>query len=100
MRGELMRSTCVRVLSTLLALSALPAAQDRAHVRKLSGPLPVAHVGEVQDYLAAPGGQWVVYRADATVDARLELYSLPADGSGAPRALCGPLATDIDVQEY
>ncbi|MSR62705.1 MAG: hypothetical protein EXS08_09720 [Planctomycetes bacterium] len=69
-------------------------------MRKLSGPLPFARVSAVSDYAVARGERWIVYRADATLDEHLELYSVPTDGSAAPRALCGALAAELDVQEY
>ena len=67
-RNEPATATHLLFLLCTLTLAGLASAQDHAHVRKLSGPLPSAHVADVVDYAVVPGERWIVYRADATRD--------------------------------
>jgi Tol biopolymer transport system component len=48
-------------------------------------------------FTLTPDGARVVYRADATVDERFELYSAPLDGSSVPSAISGVLVEGGDV---
>jgi len=64
----------------------------------LSGPLVSG--GDVEEFAFGPGGQRVVYRADALVDDRFVLLSVPIDGSAPPIALNGPLVSGGDVLEF
>jgi len=63
----------------------------------LSGALVAG--GEVTEFAISPDAQRVVYCADAVMDQRFELYSVPSDGSAAPLVLNGPLPGGGDVQQ-
>lgn len=47
--------------------------------------------------LVTPDGTIAVYRADAEVDERIELYAVAVDGTAAPRKLSGNLVAGGDV---
>jgi len=89
-----------RVLLAALALSALAAAQERAHVRRLSDELVRGRVGDVFDSTVSADERWIVYRADATQDERFELYSVPVDGSAPPVKLSFASRPDTDVPAF
>lgn len=89
-----------RILPHVLWLSALLAPPERARVRKLNGPLALGSLADVTGFTVAPGGEWIVYRADALQDERFELFVVPAAGNEAPRPLCGELPADHDVLDF
>ncbi|MEQ1894744.1 MAG: hypothetical protein ABL998_19550, partial [Planctomycetota bacterium] len=67
--------------------------------RLLSGELQSA--GDVQsDFVLTPDSRRVLYRADARVDERFELFSVPLDGSAAPARLGPELAPDGVVRRF
>ena len=64
---------------------------------KVSGPMIAA--GDVQTgFRMSPDGAWVLYRADAELDERFELYAAPTDGSGVALKLNAELVSGGDVQ--
>ncbi len=64
---------------------------------KLSSAL--AADGDVQQgFQLSPDGQWVVYRADQTLDERYELFAAPADGSLPAVRLNAELAAGGNVE--
>jgi Tol biopolymer transport system component len=79
----------------VIELYAVPLDGSAAPV-KLSGALVTG--GDVQgDFVIAPDGARVVYRADAEVNERFDLYGAPIDGSAGPRRLDGELVAGGDV---
>ncbi len=60
---------------------------------KLNGPL--VRGGDVDFFFdISPDGNRVVFRADALIDQKLELFSRPIDGSGSLKTINAPLASD------
>ena len=57
--------------------------------------------GDVEpDFQFSPDGSWLVYRADQVLNNRIELFSVPADGSLSARRLNTTLANDRDVKSF
>ena len=84
-------SISIPVMAIVL-VGALASAQST----KLSGSIPVT--GDVRPFVQlTPGGERVVYGADAGSDEVLELFSAPLDASAPPVKLNGALASGGDV---
>ncbi len=85
------------VFEDRIGLYVVPADGSAAQV-KLQGNL--VNGGDVSaDYAVTPDGQWVVYRADETVDDRNDLYIVPIDRSVAPVPLVDAFAPGGEVIE-
>jgi hypothetical protein len=54
----------------------------------------------VQDFKVAANSQTVVYRADELVDEKMELFSVPVDGSATRVRLLDVMIAEGDVTEY
>lgn len=86
-----MTSLCpaLRVVPSVLALVCLLVPTTSAQGRKLNGPLARPFGGDIQDYVASPGGERIVYLADEETDEVFELFVAKADG-GSRVKLVGP----------
>jgi hypothetical protein len=67
-------------------------------INKLSGA--IVSGGMVLDFKFTPNSQNVVYRADELVDERVELFSVPVDGSTERVRLISPMIPEGDVMDY
>ncbi|HKY32481.1 MAG TPA: hypothetical protein VJV23_08100 [Candidatus Polarisedimenticolia bacterium] len=65
--------------------------------RRLSGPMTTG--GNVSVVQASPDGALLLYMADQIQDEVVELFSVPADGSGPPVRLNGELTAEGDVRQ-
>jgi len=79
-------------------LFTVPALGPSGAVQKLNGALVAG--GNVQSFDFSPDGQWIVYEADENVDEKLELFSVPADGSTAAQQLNASLVAAGDVEDF
>jgi Tol biopolymer transport system component len=70
-----------------------------APARRISEAIAVGQ-GDVQSFRLAPDGSRAVYLADALVNDRYELASVPLDGSAPPVRLHPALAAGGDVVEF
>ena len=70
----------------------------------LSGSLvsggSIGSSGEERILGLSPGGERIVYRADARIDGVTELFSVPSDGSAAPTRLSADLVPGGTVYEF
>lgn len=66
---------------------------------RINDPLPTGSSG-VRDFLISPDGATVVLSGELDQADVLDLYSLPADGSGAPLKLNGPMVALGNVVDF
>jgi len=87
-----------RKRGTSLDLFSCPLDGSTAPVRLSPASLPSSEVKG--DFRLDPSGERVVYRAGQEVDGKLELFSVPSDGSGPPLRLNPRLATGGSVSDF
>lgn len=87
-------------LVLLVLASPLLAPSREAQSRKLSAPLPRAVLGDVLEQHFSPDGSRVVFRADRDRDEVVELWSVPADGSGPELKISAPMPDSGDVLDF
>ncbi|NJN15869.1 MAG: hypothetical protein HC822_06055 [Oscillochloris sp.] len=72
-----------RSLLLLVALIVLTVAGPARATTRISDPLPT--FGDVDSFAITPDGSRVIYTADTAISGRFALFSVPIDGSAAPR---------------
>src|SRR5262245_50215610 len=90
------RVSCVHLLAALAPCATLGGAAWAQNVR-LSGPLTDPGSADVVEYVLAPDGARVAYRADQEQENVFEAFSAPLDGSAPAVKVSAPLVLNGDV---
>ena len=92
-RSHFLRRMVVLLLALGVVLSAASPADAMMIARKISGPM--VNLAWMRSYKFSPDSKYVVYAADADVDNKYELFSVPAKGGEVTMPTADPPKADI-----